>query len=261
MPCVCTTCAQHAQILGLDQAPRSRAPLRKAFKSAAKLWHPDRYERDPSKRAEAEERFKQIQVAYRELTEHLETPVQWPVEPAFSAYRSPEPFSAAAFHANPQNAASSAAPAAPPISFGNAPGCFVAPDFSLNADCIVIEHVREPDRALAIVDLSGPASQGSLAQYILFTDHGVFVRDFRNILSLLWYADLGEVRLVAPYRRGLRGLWRKLLERLSGTEQKYELEIRRHDGTLFHAIANQVDDSVKKVIYNFLQQRRPNLRR
>ena len=109
MPCVCESCARHARTLGLEQTPRSRAPLRKAFRAAAKLWHPDRFERDPVLRLEAEERFKQIQVAYRELTEHYEDPVQWLIEPAFSAPRGTEPFSAAAYRAGadplePQNA-------------------------------------------------------------------------------------------------------------------------------------------------------------
>jgi hypothetical protein len=263
MPCVCERCARHAQTLGLEQTPRSRAPLRKAFRAAAKLWHPDRFERDPIKRLEAEEHFKQIQVAYRELTEHYEEPVKWPVEsgsagsgfgePAFAASGYTAPRYTAPGHTPPDNAA-----AAPPISFGGAPSCFVAPDFSPIAVRIIVRHLRDAERAFAIVDLSGPASlPGSFAQFILLADEGIFVRDSRDLVSLLWYAHLGEIRLVAKPRRGLPGLWQRFLERLSGTEQKYQLEIWRRDGTLFHTIAGQVDDSIKKVIYNFLQQKRP----
>jgi hypothetical protein len=234
MPCVCPQCAEHAHTLGLAQRPPSRAVLRKAFRAAAKLWHPDRFEADPAKRLEAEERFKQIQIAYRELTEHFENPAEWALEPAFTP---------------------PSAPAAHPIFFGNAPGCYVAPDFSLLADRIIVAHVREPDRALAIVDLTGPGSPpGSLAQYILFTEYGIVVRDALNLVSLLWYSDLGEVRLDDKRRNGRLGLWQALLERVSRTEQKHALHIFRRNGTLFHTIASQVDDSVKKVIYNFLQQ-------
>ena len=258
MPCVCKSCARHAQTLGLEQTPRTRAPLRKAFRAAAKQWHPDRYERDPAMRLEAEERFKQIQVAYRELMEHYETPAQWPIEPAFAARRSAAPSYVAPIYTAPGHTAPGDIPTAPPIFFGGAPGCFVAPDFSPIAERIIVTHLRDPERALAIVDLSGPASPpGSFAQFILLADEGVFVRDFRNIVSLLWYSHLCQIRLVPKPRRGLAGLWQSIFERLSGTDQKYQLEIWRRDGTLFHTIAGQVDDSIKKVIYNFLQQKKP----
>ncbi|HTW62168.1 MAG TPA: DnaJ domain-containing protein [Terracidiphilus sp.] len=237
MPCVCPQCAQHARTLGLAAPPASRAVLRKAFKATAKLWHPDRFEGDPGKRLEAEEQFKQIQIASRELAEHLENPAAWALEPAFTP---------------------SSAPAAPPIFFANAPGCFVAPDFSPIAERIIAAHVHEPDRALAIVDLTGPGSPpGSLSRYILFTVHGIVVRDALNLVSLLWYADLGELRLLDRRRDGRLGLWHTLIERLSRTQQKFTLEIFRGNGTLFHVLASQVDDSVKKVIYNFLQQKKP----
>lgn len=258
MPCVCERCAQHARTLGLEQTPRSRAPLRKAFRSAAKLWHPDRFERDPGKRLEAEEHFKQIQVAYRELTEHYENPVEWPIEPRFA-----EPAFAASGYTAPRYTAPGHTPpgdaaTAPPISFGGAPGCFVAPDFSPIAVRIIVRHLRDAERAFAIVDLSGPASlPGSFAQFILLADEGIFVRDSRDLVSLLWYAHLGELLLVDRRKDGLPGIWQRFLESLSGTEQKYQLEIWRRDGTLFSTIAGQVDDSIKKVIYNFLQQKRP----
>jgi len=242
MPCVCQQCLQHGQTLGLTQSPTARSALRKAYRTAAKLWHPDRFERDPDRRLEAEERFKQIQIAFRELAEHLETPVEWPVEPAFAP---PAP-----------------TPVSPPIFFGGAPGCFVAPDFSPVAERIILAHVREPDRALAIVDLSGPGAEpGTFTQYILLTGHGLVVRDALNLVSLLWYDHLGEIRLVDKRRKGKLGLWHRFLENVSGTEQKYILEIRRRDGSLFHAVASQVDDSIKIILYNFLQQRRPEPRR
>ncbi len=248
--------------MGLDQCPRTRAVLRKGYRTAAKLWHPDRFERDPARRTEAEEHFKLIQIAYRELTEHFDNPVQWLIETVSATPPDTEPFNAAAYNAEPDHPAHRAPAARPPISFGNIPGCFVAPDFSPNADQILMEHVREPDCALAMVDLTGPGSPpGTLAQFILLTDQGVVVRDIRNIVSLLWYADMGDVRLVLKRRSALAGVAHRIFESLSGTEQKYALEILRSNGTLFHSIAGQVDDSIKKIIYNFLQQRRAALRR
>ena len=238
MACVCETCAQHARTLGLEQTPRSRTAIHKAFRSAARLWHPDRYEREPGKRLEAEERFKQIQIAFRELTEHCDIPVEWLVEPAFSA---------------PRTTAN-----APAISFGSAPGCFVASNFSALASQIAQRYIHENEGALAIVDLGGrAASQGTLAQFLLLTNQRILLRDARNIVSLLWYDDLGGLRLVDKRRRGRLGPWRRLVERLSGTEQKYVLEIERSDGNLFFTLGSQAGDSVKKVLYNFLQQKRP----
>jgi len=238
MPCVCIRCAQHCQTLGLAESLTSKPALRKAFRAAAKRWHPDRFANDPGRRFEAEEHFKGIQAAYRELWEHLENPRQWPPETAF--------------------AGSAKIDNAPPISFHGAPGCFVGPDFSPVAERIIAAQVREPDRALAIVDLSGPGvPPGSFLQYILFTIHGMFARDALNIVSLVWYTDLGEVALIDRRTNGKLGVWNRLVERLSGTEQKYTLEIYRRNGACFYSIANQVDDSQKKVIYNFLQQMKP----
>lgn len=267
MPCVCDSCEQHAHVLGLDEPPRTNAVLRKGYRSAAKLWHPDHYERDPVKRTEAEERFKLIQIAYRELTEHLENPVQWLIESAYVKPRDVEPFNAASYQADPNaempdgfspHAAPRKVRTGPPIFFGNAPGCFVAPDFCPNADQIIMEYVREPDCALAIVDLTGPGSPpGTLTQFILLTDLGIVVRNVRNIVSLLWYSDMGEVQLVPKRRSALAGVAHRIFEYLSGTEQRYSLEIRRYDGSTYCSIAGQVDDSIKKIIYNFLQQKRP----
>jgi DnaJ domain len=235
MPCVCSRCEQHLRALGLIETPSSRAVLSKAFKAAAKLWHPDRFEQDQASRRLAEERFKQVQEAYRELGEHYENPVEWPIETAFA----PKP----------------KGDSVPYPSFGSAPGCFVAPDFSPGAQRIIATEVRDPDQAVAIVDLSGPGSPpGTLAQYILLTRHGIFIRDSMNLLSLLWYDDLGEIRLTDRRKNGRLGFWPKMLERLSGTEQKYRLQIGRRDGGEFYSITGQVDDSIKKVIYNFLQQ-------
>jgi hypothetical protein len=248
MPCACEQCLQHTRTLGLAEGPDSKDAIRKAYHAAAKLWHPDRFEHDPAQRLEAEEKFKAIQAAYTELTEHFENPIQPFTEPV-AAQPPAEDFFA------PRHTRVSSEPR---ISFGGAPGCYVSPDFPPRALDIIASNVREPDRALALVDLSRHGSpHGDLSQYILFSTHGIYVRDAHGILSLLWYDDLGETRFVDQRKNGKLPFQLRFIEKISGTEQKYALEIYRRDGTLFYAIASQADDGVKKVIYNFLQQKKP----
>ena len=245
MPCVCAKCLDHSRTLGLAESPTSKAALRKAFHEAAKLWHPDRFENDLVRRDEAEEKFKSIQAAYSGLLDHWENPIVLPVSDL--EYEVVDDFTP---HWKIEEI--------PPISFGGAPGCFVATDFPHQALEITWSHVREPDRALALVDLSRHGSpQGDLSQYLLLSQHGIFVRDARQIVSLLWYDDLGEMRFVDRRKNGKLGLWQRWVENVAGAEHKYTLEIYRRDGTLFYAISDQADDSVKKVIYNFLQQMKP----
>jgi hypothetical protein len=37
---------------------------------------------------------------------------------------------------------------------------------------------------------------GSYAQFLLVAELGVMVRDVRKIVSLLWYKDMGEIKLI-----------------------------------------------------------------
>ena len=181
MPCACVKCLDHSRTLGLAESPESKDAVRKAFHAAAKLWHPDLFENDPAQRLDAEEKFKTIQAAYTALLEHVESPVELPavefeaVADPFPASRRPEP--------------------PPSLSFGGAPGCYTAQDFSSRVLEIVWSHIREPDRALALVDISRHGSPlGDLSQYILLSRLGIVVRDAQRIISLLWYDDLGEMR-------------------------------------------------------------------
>jgi hypothetical protein len=241
MPCACETCHQHARTLGLADKQVSKAAIRKAFRAQAKLWHPDRFENDEAKRLETEEHFKQIQVAYRELWEHYENPREFPLEEAFPARPKVDN--------------------SPRISFGGAPGCFVTPDFSPRAHRIILRHLPNPENAVAIVDLSGSGPRsGTFDQFILLTRDGIFVRNARQIISLLWYSHLGEVSLIDQRKYGKLGFWQRTAERISGIEQKYALEIHRRDRTHFCTITGQVDDSAKKVMYSFLQQMKSQAR-
>lgn len=249
MPCACTTCLQHAATLGLGRKPPTKAAIRKAFRSEAKLWHPDRFENEPVKRFEAEEHFKQIQVAYRELWEHCESPVKnAPTAPAPPQEQPAE--SVAASKPREEDT--------PPLFFGGAPNCFVSPHFPSAATEIIIEFSMEAtERPLAIVDLSQrPSSPPKFAQYIFLTSYRVFVRNAFNIVASLWYGHLGDIRFVDLRRQGKSGLWRMIVDEILGLDPKYVLEIYRHNGDLLCSIADEADDSVKKVLYNFLLQKK-----
>ncbi len=244
MPCVCQACVEHAEILGLAQAGPSKAAIRKAYKTAAKRWHPDKYEHNPVQRIEAEEHFKLVQVAYRELSEHCETPLQLPIEdiPASAEWVAPE---------------ANAAPKddTPTIFFGNLPGCSTAPDFSAAGNRIILASRMEPtEKPLAFIDLShGVRQAGNPSQYVLLTSYRIIVRNALNIVAFLWFTDLGEVGFIDRLTHGKHRLWQSVVETL-GLEPKYSLVIGRHDGSHFHTIAAEADDRVKKVIYNFLRQ-------
>jgi hypothetical protein len=221
-------------MLGMAIGAPSKEAIHKAYREAAKLWHPDLFENYPSLRSEAEEHFKQVQVAYQELTKHNAAPVELPVQGAF------------------------AKPVVPPsISFGGAPGCLVAPHFTLHVERIISGYLGTLETVLAIVDLTGPGSQnGSFSQFLLLASHGIMVRNAHNIVSLLWYSDLGEIKLIDRRRNGKLSRWQKLAERIYGSQPNYSLHIYRRNGTHFYSISGQVDDSVKTVIYKFLMRQK-----
>jgi hypothetical protein len=243
MPCACLQCEQHTKTLGLAGKWLSRAALRKAFRAEAKRWHPDRFEKEPARRAEAEEHFKVIQVAYRELWEHLETPVATAPDPESVPQPAEEP---AETHKRPEP---------PPIFFGGAPGCYAWPHFPSRAAEIIADHLQETERALAFIDLShrGEGTKPP-TEYLLLTDYRIFVRNHLFIVSLLWYTDMGEVRVVDQFQDGKQGMWQRIVETFSGIQQRYALEIDRHTGARFCTLTGELDDSVKKVVYNFLRQ-------
>ena len=249
MPCVCAQCIRNGNTLGLEPRQLSQAVLRKAFRRAAKQWHPDRFENEPVKRLEAEEHFKLLQVAYRELWEHLENPE-----------RTAPP------EAQPETQPVTEEPAPPPVPpkpeepppfFGGAAGCYTTPHFPRPVFEIIAGHLQDNERALAFVDLSYQrGNPQEPTEYLLFTSYRVFVRDAFNQVSLLWYTDLGEIRLIDLHRDGRPSLRQRIVEGLTGIQRRYSLEILRHTGGPFCTITKQVDDSVKKVIYNFLRQKK-----
>jgi hypothetical protein len=236
MPCVCAKCLRHCRTLALEPGPDTKTIVHKAYRKAAKTCHPDRFNREPGKSKEAEELFKQIHVAYEELLDHLNCPVELP--------EAQDPF-----------AARTAARSEPVISFGGAPGCFASPDFPMRALEIMFELGQDADQAIAVVDLTGSAT-GRLAQFLLLTVHGMFVRDRHNRVSLLWYHDMGEVKLVDRFRGRGSAIWQRLASRIAGNRPRLRLEIQRRNGSRVFAVASEANDNVKKVLYRFLQQKK-----
>lgn len=236
MPCVCRQCLEHSRTLGIKHTPASKSAIHKAFRTAAKLWHPDRFENDRGKQHLAEERFKRIQVAFRELSEHFESPERWPVEPEIATPTEREPL--------------------PSISFGGAPGCFVPPHFPRHIEHTILSiGLADMEAAIGFVDLS-PAASASTgpAQYILLTSHRMYVRDATRTISVIWYADLGEIKLIDQDAGSNDSIWRRFRELIAGPAPRYSLQIYRLNGAQFYSLAGHTGDSVKKVVYNFLRQ-------
>lgn len=253
MPCVCGKCLENAETLALDERGPSKVAIRKAYKVAAKRWHPDRFENNKVQRLEAEEHFKLIQVAYRELWEHCESPQELPVEDI--------PVSAEPAAVETEFGSFAGAPLkdeTPAIFFGNLPDCFTAPLFSAAGNRIILAARMEPtEKPLAFVDLShGVKQDGNPSQYVLLTNYRIFVRNALNLVAFLWFTDLGQVGFIDRLTHGKPRFWQRVVETL-GFKPKYSLVIGRHNGSHFHTIAGEADDRVKKVIYNFLLKQKP----
>lgn len=248
MACACNRCLEHLKTLGLGSGPFPKPAIHKAYRSAAKAWHPDRFEKEPAKQVEAEERFKLIQVAYRELWEHYDDPEKVPL-----ASRRAGP------SAEGPPAQTAAGAGEPEISFAGVPGCFVAPDFSPYASRIIVScRLESKEKVVAFVDLAAGGSRDG--QFILLTSYRVFVRNVDGIVGFLWLTDLGEVRFVDRLRHGKSRLWQRLLDWIPLFEPQYALLIHRRDGRVFFTLGGQADDTVKKVIYNFLRQKKSQTR-
>jgi hypothetical protein len=248
MPCDCSRCRQHLRVLGLSAVAPSKEEIHQAYLEAAKLWHPDQVEEYPSLRAQAEEQFKLIQVAYRELTEHCDSPggeSSVGASPADSAYR-----------AAPADSVFRAAPVveAPAISFDGAPGCLVAPNFTDAAKEAFERHLGRQDSPLAIIDLS-QAHNGSFSQFLLLSRSGIMVRDGRNIVSVVWYADLGAVDLIDRSRPG-KSTWQKFVGKIGGLPEGYVLQICRNNGALFYSLSSETSDAVKSTLHSFLLRKK-----
>ncbi|MGA7856799.1 MAG: J domain-containing protein [Terracidiphilus sp.] len=257
MPCVCEQCLRHAKTLGFAPKTPTKAVVRKAYRAAAKLWHPDRFEKFPAKRAEAEERFKRIQVAYRELWEHCEAPAKLRQDRTQEKPAGPKKSPGESSVNQPPKSSDE-----PPISFDGASYCFIPPDFSPYANKIILEtRLEESEKLIAFVDLSAGTSRiGSHGEYILLTSYRIFVRDAMKIVSFLWFDDLGEVFFVDRNKHGKPRMWQWIVDSFPEIEPRFSLEIYRRNGALLYSLGSGADDRVKKVIYNFLLQKKSQAR-
>lgn len=257
MSCECGKCREHYRTLGIAFGIPEESAIEEAYRESVKQWHPDLYENYASLRADAEEHFKQIQIAFRELKEHNGGVAGSPAES--SVVRPPSVVSNPwdATPAKPFDAAPpilyDAAPAksrdnAPAISFDNAPGCLVASQFTAEVKEIIERHLAKSDTPLAIIDLNGGRSHTNYSCFFLLTNRGIMVRDLRNAVSALWYKDIGQVNFVNKGNIGKSIFW----QQISGGQPKRSLEIYRSNGTLFFSIPDAVDDNVKGILYNFL---------
>jgi hypothetical protein len=86
------------------------------------------------------------------------------------------------------------------------------------------------------------------------TNHRMYIRDATELLTVIWYDDLGDIRLADRDADRKPSAWGKLAAKLSRNRQKQELHIHRQNGTRFCTLKDRPDDRVKKVIYNFLLQ-------
>ena len=57
------------QVLGLEPGA-SEAEIRQTYRDLAKVWHPDRFLNDPRLQARAQEKLKEINVAYQALCDN-----------------------------------------------------------------------------------------------------------------------------------------------------------------------------------------------
>jgi hypothetical protein len=246
MACVCRTCLQHFPVLGIADRPRTKSAIHKAYRTAAKLWHPDRYENNPRKRLEAEEQFKRIQIAYRELCEHFDNPRRRFVERRYQSY---DLYEAQTF---------SGISAPPTIFFGDAHHCFSIAHFPEGIEKLIIESaLGGAETAVGFVSLSGTIMEKQAPErYILLTNHRLFLRDSSELVHVLWYADLGDIQYIDRHAEKKQTLLHRLFGWLLDKERRFTLRIQRRDGTEFYSLKESPDDRVKKVIYNFLQQMR-----
>lgn len=237
MGCLCEQCIRHSKTLGLRAGSAPEAEIRKAYRRAAKAWHPDRFANDAAKRLEAEERFKQIQEAFRELIEH--NPHGW-VAPAEIMEPNPAP---------KRNV--------PTILFDGSYGCYSMPDMPPVAERIIERTLGQLDSALAIIDLGG---NGDFSEFMLLATHGVMMRDGLHIVSLVSYADVREVRIIDRNLQPRSGWGQRLIAKITNARPRYALEIVKNDGTVFCSLDKQMNDGAKTVVYRFLQEQKQYVR-
>ena len=209
----------HFPVLGIADPPRSKTAIHKAYRTAAKLWHPDRYENNQRKRLEAEEQFKRIQVAYRELCEHFDNPKRRFVEREYRNRDIYESYGAQTF---------SGAVAPPTIFFGDAHHCFSIAHFPEGVEKIIIASaLGGAESPVGFVNMSGAMHERETPErYILLTNHRLFIRDSSELVHVLWYADLGNINYIDRHAEKKRTLSHRLFGWLLDKERRFTLRNR-----------------------------------
>lgn len=250
MSCSCVQCRVNGATLGLKKFPASRGAIHRAYRRAALAWHPDRFASEPSRIHEAEERFKQAQSAYRELTEHNpETEEEPEVDEAETASETVDQQAADA----PSSSGVAWSSIAPSVLFANLPHCFIAPDFPPVANEIVRQHLSIFDYPNVIFDLSG---DGAFRRFFLLASHGIIVKDALGSIALLRYEDVGEIELLNRETDSKIGLWEKFAGRLTGAKERFSLDLYRRDLTRFCSLTGLVTDEAKSAIYRYLMRKK-----
>jgi hypothetical protein len=93
-------CERCAALRSLGLGPNAtEAEIKDAYRTLAKVWHPDRFQADPGLKAKAEEKLKEINAAYRSITTTLTeaSAAKFPNAPASNATPSPPQPSAGDF--------------------------------------------------------------------------------------------------------------------------------------------------------------------
>ncbi|HVZ82073.1 MAG TPA: J domain-containing protein [Terracidiphilus sp.] len=232
---------QHAAVLGIERGETSREAMHKAYRQAAKAWHPDRFAHDAGKRIEAEERFKLIQVAFRELIEH--NPEGFAATEEEIAYVEPTP------------APAQPVPPGASLTFGGARGCYAGTRIPPHASELIRYSIGTQDSPIALIDLQGGLGK-SVSQFLVLNTHGLLLRDALQIVSLLSYADVGELRLVDQRTDGRTPWWRKMMFKIAGSGPAMALEIWRRNGELYCTLENPLEDGVKALVQRFLEERK-----
>ena len=85
----------------------------------------------------------------------------------------------------------------------------------------------------------------------------MYVRDATGLLSVIWYSDLGSIRLI-DRKDEKQGAWQRIAEKIAGKDADVFSPDRSAGLSRFHAFTDRPDDRVKKVVYNFLRQMKSN---
>lgn len=217
--------------------------MHKAYRKTAKAWHPDRFREEQAK-LDAEERFKRIQVAFRELVEH-----------------NPEGWSApAAGPADTEEKTVAPRVVEPKLEFGGARGCYAGAAIPFRVVERIADLIGTQGFALGLVDLSR-RGDAEFSEFLIVATHGLMYRDALQIVSLVSYADIGEMRLVDRREDARTGWWQRMIWMLADSGPRFALEILRRDGSVFCALESPTEDRVKTGLYRFIEAKRRQMPR